>query len=281
MAHLAHPRLKRHGGQEEIMAEKPSLLVIVPSRLKQGADGKLFLEKAISSIARQSAAANLAIDIAVGVDPGQAAPGGTGFPANVRFVQAAAASQAAALNAAAKGFSHAYLAILEDDDEWHPSFLAVAMNALQRAAFVSSTQIEATPRGDVVCIYDFPTPSGWVMERKAWESVGGFDETYRYHLDNEWLGRLGNAGVKRAHLVEATAPLEPSRLMKLRPCLHLVLTNGGTASSLLRHQSPLPLVRRLVHEGSGMHAIGSDAQAQERSKTEIAQLKDRFGRIPW
>jgi len=263
------------------MAEKPSLLVIMPSRLKKGADGKLFLEKAIGSILRQSAAAKLTIDIAVGIDPGAAVPGKLDLPQNLRFVQAGAASQAAALNAAAKGLNHAYLAILEDDDEWHANFLDVAMNALQRVAFVSSTQIEFTPRGDVVCIYDFPTPSGWVMERKVWDGIGGFDETYRYHLDNEWLGRLGNSGVKRAHLVEATAPLEPSRLMKLRPCLHLVLANGGKTSGLLRHQSPLPLVRRLAHDGSGMHAIVSDLVAQQRSKTEMAQLKERFGHIPW
>lgn len=256
------------------------LLVIVPSRLKKGADGILLLEKAVRSILRQTVIPGLKIDVAVGVDPGSVVPSNLKFPQTVRFVHASAASQASALNTAAKALDHAHLAILEDDDEWHPDFLAVAMGALKRAEFISSTQLQFDARGEIICVFDFPTPSGWVMEKKVWESVGPFNENYRFHLDNEWLGRLAESGAKRAHLVESTAPLDQYWMM-LRPWLHNVLTQGGPTSSLLRHQSVIPLVRRLVHEGSGLHSIKVDLSARERSKLEHTWLMKRFGRIPW
>src|SRR5271154_2134330 len=166
---------------------RKSLLVIIPSRLRTGADGILFLEKAIRSIFHQSIAPKLAIDVVIGVDPGSAIPSNSQFLQTVRFVQSGAASQASALNAAARALDHSYFAILEDDDEWHPDYLMVAMEALNQAEFISSTQIQYDARGEVVCINDFPTPSGWVMGRKVWETIGAFNESYRFHLDSEWL----------------------------------------------------------------------------------------------
>ena len=88
-----------------------------------------------------------------------------------------------------------YIAFLEDDDLWSPDFLAVALNTLQQFDFVSSTQIDMSVDGQVQRISDFPTPSGWVMKRRTLETVGVFDEAYRWHLDSEWLGRLGDSGL--------------------------------------------------------------------------------------
>jgi hypothetical protein len=255
------------------MPDKRSLLVIISSRLKKGADGVLFLEKAIRSIFHQSIAHKLAIDVVIGVDPGSMIPSDAKFLQTVRFVQSGAASQASALNAAARELDHSYLAVLEDDDEWHPDYLMVAMDALNQVEFVSSTQIQFDVRGEVVCINDFPTPSGWVMGRKVWETIGAFNESYLLHLDSEWLGRLAESGIKRGHLVEATVPLDQHLMIMLRPWLHLVLTQGGPASSIVRHQSAFPLVRRLVHDGSGMHAIMVDPVMRERSQIEHAWLK--------
>jgi hypothetical protein len=262
------------------MPDKETLLVMIPSLLKKGADGVVFLEKAVRSILNQSIASTLAIDIAVGLDPGSTAPSDLKLPQTVRFFQSEGQSPAYQVNAASRAFDHSYVAILEDDDEWHPDFLGVAMQALKRVEFVSSTQLQYNAKGEIICIYDFPTPSGWVMGRKAWEAVGAFDESYRLHQDNEWLGRLAEAGLKRAHLVEATAPADEGWIM-LRPWLNNVLTLGGPASRLFRHQSVVPLVRRLVHDASIMYAIRSDPAVAKQSQSEYARLNQRFGRTPW
>jgi len=260
---------------------RESLLVIIPSRLQRGADGDLMLRKAIASVLRQSAASLFDIDLVIGVDPGAAVPADLDLPWTVRFVEAGAPSQAAALNAAARSLDHSYLAILEDDDEWHPEFLGLAIEALKCADFVSSTQLEVDTRGENVSIFDFPTPSGWVMRRAVWERVGPFDEAYHFHLDNEWLGRLAEAGARRSHFIEATAPVEAARVAVMRPDLHRVVTQGGPSSTLLRHHVPIPLVRRAVHPGSGMHAVRTDPEAQGRFQEEYAKLRQRYGHVPW
>jgi hypothetical protein len=257
-----------------------SLLVIIPSRLQRDATGDFMLRKAVASVFRQSAVSELDINLVIGVDPGATVPAGLDLP-SVRFVEAGAPSQAAALNAAARSLDHSYLAILEDDDEWHTKFLSLAIEALKSADFVSSTQLEVDARGENIAIFDFPTPSGWVMRRAVWERVGPFDDTYRFHLDNEWLGRLGEAGTRRIHLIEATAPIEVARVASLRPDLHRVVTQGGPSSTLMRHHIPVPLVRRAVHPGSGMHTALTDPAAEARYRKESAQLQQQYGRMPW
>ena len=260
------------------------LLVIVPSRLERIGSGRLFLAKALDSIAAQRLPSGLdvTVEISIGVDPGAMLPVDLILPENARVSHAAARSQASALNAAAEGIDHDFIAILEDDDQWLPGHLETSVQALQDRAldFVSSTQLQIDASGEVASIFDFPTPSGWVMRRAVWQSVGPFDTSYRYHLDNEWLGRLAASGFQRGHLVECTAPLEP-RWMSVRPWLHHVLTNGGPRSTLLRHDQPAPLVHRMVHAGSGMSAVASDAVAHSRSQQEYERLARKYGRIPW
>lgn len=260
---------------------RESLLLIIPSRLHRGVDGDFLLRRAIASVVRQSAASILDIDLVVGIDSAATIPAELNLPRTVRFAEGGVASQAAALNAAARFLDHSYLAILEDDDEWHPEFLGLAIEALQHSDFVSSTQLEVDTQGEPISIFDFPTPSGWVMRRAVWERVGPFDEAYHFHLDNEWLGRLAEAGVRRGHFVESTAPVEASQLAALRPDLHRVVTQGGPCSILLRHHLPNPLVRRAVHPGSAMHAIQTDLEAQARFRQESAKLRVRYGHLPW
>jgi hypothetical protein len=260
--------------------ERPRILVVIPSRLERARDGRYFLEKAIASIATQKPARDIAVDVVVGIDPGAAVPLLLTGPF-VRFVSAPEASQASALNAAASLFDHDLIAFLEDDDLWSEQFLEVALPALDRAPFVSSTQLEVDAAGEVICINDFPTPSGWIMRRDVWTAVGPFDASYRYHLDNDWLGRLGESGFPRLHLVEATAPLHPQVLKTLRPRLHRALAFSGGRTELARHKYALPLVRRLVHLGSGMAHIQTDADSRAASDVEHARLVERFGRIPW
>lgn len=261
-------------------AKKPSLLVIIPSRLAKSQGGFYFLERAVKSIRAQRNADQLDIEVAVGVDPGVALPDSEAL-AGVRLEVSAAPSQAAALNAAARRFDHDYIALLEDDDVWAPAFLGVAMNGLRQADFISSTQLEVTDQGEIVYINDFATPSGWVMHRRVWEAVGGFNEAFRFHLDNEWLGRLAASGHSRLHLIEATAPVAPDRIRAGRPRLGLVLSNGGPNVRLARHPFMTPLVRRTVHPGSGMAQIVADPEKYKLSMAENQTLIQRFGRLPW
>ena len=260
------------------------LLVIVPTRLKRNGAGRLFLAHALDSIAAQTLPSDLDVDveISIGVDPGAVLPADLTLPAAATVSEAATPSQASALNAAAGVFDHDVLAILEDDDHWLPGHLEKSLRALHEREldFVSSTQLQVDEAGEISSIFDFPTPSGWVMRRTVWESVGPFDTSYRYHLDNDWLGRLAARGFRRGHLVECTAPLEP-RWMMMRPWLHHVLTNGGPHSTLLRHDQPSPLVQRMVHAGSGMAAVANDGAAQSTSRHEYERLAHTYGRIPW
>jgi hypothetical protein len=54
--------------------------------------------------------------------------------------------------------------------------------------------------------------------------------------------------------------------MVMRPWLKNVLTHGGPHSTLLRHGNAVPNVRRLIHGGSGMAAIGLDPTAHATSR---------------
>lgn len=261
-----------------------NLLILMPSRFKRRASGRLFLCDALESIAAQRIPADQAfrIEIAIGADPGTEIPDDLSLPSNATVSRAASPSQAAALNAAAAAFDHDVLAILEDDDQWLPDHLDTSLGALRQHAldFVSNTQLQVDESGRVASIFDFPTPSGWVMRREVWHAVGPFDGSYRYHLDNDWLGRLASRGFRRGHLVESTAPLD-TRWMVMRPWLKNVLTNGGPHSTLVRHGNPVPNVRRLIHVGSGMSAIGSDPVAHATSTQEYERLSRTYGRIPW
>lgn len=266
------------------MGDSMNLLIVVPSRLKRNALGRLFLSESLDSIAAQRPPADTAvrIEIAIGVDPGAEIPDDLSLPSNATVSRAASPSQAAALNAATKAFDHDFLAILEDDDQWLPDHLQTSLGALRQHAldFVSTTQLQVDESGQIASIFDFPTPSGWVMRREVWHSVGPFDDSYRYHLDNEWLGRLASRGFRRGHLVEATAPVD-ARWMVMRPWLKNVLTHGGPRSTLFRHGNPVPNVRRLIHGGSGMTAINVDPTAHASSTLEYERLARTYGRIPW
>ena len=260
------------------------LLVLVPTRLKRNQAGQLFLAQALQSIAGQKIPSDLDVrmEISIGVDPCAVLPDDLSMPPNATVSEAAFASQTFALNAAAARFDHDFLAILEDDDQWLPSFLHVSLVALQQKEldFVSSTQLQIDESGEIVSIFDFPTPSGWVMRRMVWETVGPFDTSFQYHIDNEWLGRLALNGFRRAHLVEATAPIDVA-WMSVRPWLKNFMKSAGQHATLLRHGNPSPLVRRTVHAGSGMASVRADATAKATSQREYARLVERFGRIPW
>ena len=262
--------------------KKRSLTVIIPSR-SQPRQAQ-FLERAAASIRAQTAISNFDLAILIGVDKGEAAglQGGIARSLNLNVIESRGRSQAAALNAVIRCADSEFVAFLEDDDLWHPHYLEFAETALTSGtAFVSSTQVEFDESDTLLRINDFPTPSGWIMPLSTLRKVGEFNEEYRFHLDNEWLGRLSETKLSRVHLVEATAPLDPRQIAQVRPWLFNVIQWGGGFTRLGRHALPYPLIRRLVHSESGMGQISTNASYQEISKKECSQLQSRFGRMPW
>jgi hypothetical protein len=259
----------------------PTLSILIPSRLERDTAGKLFLESAVASIRAQTGH-SMALQILVGIDAGAPVPPGLDSRLGVHFVESQGKSQAAALNAASRAMTGDFVAILEDDDQWNAGFLFCAVSMLREDFdFSSSTQLEVTPDRKIIRVTEFPTPSGWVMRRALWDRVGLFNEEYRFHLDNEWLGRLGETDARRVHLCEATTPMDYNTLAQSRPFLGELLQKGKPKVELARHDSPWPLVTRLCHPGSGMAQVRDNDAARERSDAEAAQLEKRFGHRPW
>ena len=139
--------------------------------------------------------------IIIGINADATIPPNLAADTTLVFARSGGHSQAAALNAAAKLIAGDLVAILEDDDQWHPQFLRYALGALAGADFASSTLLEIGPDQTVRCVNDFPTPSGWLVKRATWDAVGEFNERFRWHLDNEWLGRLAQKGHRRVPLL--------------------------------------------------------------------------------
>lgn len=264
-----------------------SLDVVIPSR-NQPQQG-VFLEKAVRSIETQTILSALNVRILIAADPGvQSSVIPVSDRCSIRVLEADRPSQASALNAGLSVAEASYVAFLEDDDQWEPPFLEVALPSLQQLSssgrslgLVSSTQLEVDSSGDVERVNDFATPSGWLTTSSTLKAVGPFDSSFRWHLDNDWLGRAFAQRVPRLHWVESTAPLKPQHLAQVRPWLLKVLQLSGGTCQLRRHHCPTPLIRRLVHPGSGMAQIAMDPERQKQSRDEQARLRSLYGRCPW
>ena len=248
-----------------------------------GKFGQYFIEHAIESASAQELDQSVTIHFFVGIDPDTEVPATLANHPQLTFVRGTGKAQVAALNAAIRAVDASWdlIGFLEDDDQWLPQYLGVALRALDSFDFVSSTQLEVDERGEVVRINDFATPSGWLMRRSTFERVGAINPSSKWHYDNEWLGRLAATGLRRAHLVEGTAPGTLQDAIQVRPWLANVLRFGGPNVHLVRHGYVLPLVRRLVHRGSGTSDVGQGGTAKAESNAEYQWLIDRFGRIPW
>ncbi len=260
-----------------------SIAVVIPSRLEGGKGSKLFVEQAIEAAGMQAIPSGIRLSFLVGIDADAQVPPCFDRRPDVSFVRSRGRGQAAAINAAASAAAqnHDFIALLEDDDRWEPNFLAWALSFLDTCDFVSSNQLEIDAEGRCIRVNDFPTPSGWIMATDLWRTVGPFDESFRWHLDNDWLGRLAFSHANRVHLVEATAPIAVDSCAQVRPWIANVLTQGGPRSAVRRHLSSRPLVRRLVHPDSGMYRIATNPAAAAESQNEYQQLIARYGRIPW
>ncbi|MCB4804469.1 hypothetical protein QO001_004443 [Methylobacterium brachiatum] len=264
------------------------IAIITPSRLKRstlvGKSDLYFLEHAVASAAAQELIdKQITIHFFVGIDADTVIPARLADHPQLTFVRSDCKAQVPALNAAIRAVDASWdlVGFLEDDDRWLPQYLAVAIRALEGFDFVSSTQLEVNEADEPVRINDFPAPSGWLMRRSTFEKVGAINPASKWHYDNEWLGRLAETGLRRAHLVEATAPWTMDDAFQVRPWLANVLRFGGPNIHLVRHGFVLPLVYRLVHPGSGTSHVGGGGTAKTESNAEYQWLVDRFGRIPW
>jgi hypothetical protein len=243
-------------GQGSTMAK---ISVVIPSRLQGPRDdpsAPWFVERAVACVRGQSIfRKGFVPEIIIGVDPGMAGLAMQRLGHSAMVAEAAVGLQSAALNAAIAKVSGDHAAFLEDDDLWAPDYLERALSLFAQFQFASSTHLERTVDGLVVRIVDYPTPSSWVMPRATLDRVGGFDESYRWHLDSEWIGRLNEQRIARVHFVEATAPIEIEAIRSTRPNLWNILVCAAEFCSFSRHESPWPLVMRTVHPGSGMAQI--------------------------
>ena len=156
----------------------------------------------------QTIANQFAITFLVGVDKGCQLEPAVSDTLGVSCIESDGASQAKALNIAIRQVHEGFVAFLEDDDQWMPDYLNFAMKEIALCDFVSSTQVELDETDELIRINDFPTPSGWFMTSSTLKRVGEFNESYRFHIDNEWLGRLSETKLKRIHMVESTAPVQ-------------------------------------------------------------------------
>lgn len=255
-----------------------TLSIIIPSRTQpqQGA----FLRKAVASIRAQTVQGRIPFEILIGLDAGAAPPTDFTPDSDTVFVEGYAKSQAAALNGAFARSTGDHLAILEDDDRWHPNYLEVMLDVAQHAPLVTTNEIAIDEAGKVLYLSDSATPSAWVMTRDVWRTVGAFDDAYRYHMDCDWLGRARACGVSRIHLVEAEADLTPETLDQNRPMVAELMRQGGAFLRIAAHGLKSPLVVRMRHDGAGMSIIATNAEAGARSSQEAAQLMARYGYIP-
>ena len=261
-----------------------SVAIVIPSRLAGSTNRVLFVEQAVAAARAQTRPADIRLAFFIGIDSDAQVPPSLGLQPDITFARSAGRSQSAAINTAAHAAAaggHDFIAMLEDDDQWEANFLAWSLTALESCDFVSSNQLEIDAKERAIRVNDFPTPSGWMMTTDLWRRVGPFDESLRWHVDNDWLGRLALSGAKRIHLVEATAPVTLQTCAQVRPWIANVLTQGGPNSTVKRHLSSRPLIRRMVHHGSGMYRIATDPVAAAQSQDEYQQLASRYGRIPW
>ncbi len=252
--------------------------VIIPSRLALRPGGsiledhgqELWLDGAVASVLGQQGFDPADWEIYVGVDPMAVVP--ARFYDHVAVVQAQRPGQAAAVNAAADlAVLHAdVIALLEDDDRWRPEKTRVQLGHLGDAPFVSCSQrlfdVAGVDTGNVV---HYPSPSGWIMTAALWNKLRGFDPSYRWLLDMEWLGRLNALGRRRVHVTS-------NRIQA-----GYGLVEVSQRATVATYEEPDFLVARTVNPQGGMMRVQSDVQAEREAGEEEARIRKAFGHMPW
>ena len=252
--------------------------VIIPSRLQTRPGGRdlvefgpeLWLDGALANVAHQDWGF-LNVKIFVGVDEGALVPAHISNHATV--VWSPGRGQSATVNvaaAAALGWGADILLFLEDDDRWLRAKTTIQLPMLDHFDFVSCSQELVDEKGRKVGTNDYPVPSSWGMKASVWETVGGFNENMKWLVDTEWLGRLSQSKIRRAHLIpEGTVdPVNKlsfvSKFSEVVPCSEREF-----------------LVARTVNGRGGMATISGSKEAGDEADAEAEAMRKRFGFDPW
>lgn len=255
--------------------------VIVPSLPSRYA----MLKQALESIRSQQS--DVKVQIIVAMQTGETPADPPFHFDDVDYIDAA--NQSAKINAGVAAATYPLIAILHDDDRWHPQFLHHALKEIETADFVSSTALQTDADDEIIAIADCPVPSGWVFTKQLFEKVGGWSQECQFHPDSEWLGRLGETpNVRRAHLMENFAPAPRIRIggewrynqLAARPLFMTFLQQARPPPRIVRHNCPMPLVNHRQHAGGIMQRI-NEPERWMVSQWEYQRLIERFGRIPW
>ena len=174
-------------------------------------DRPLLLAEAVAGVARQSLAP---LELRIGDDGTTATVDASCAPRAIAttVIRTGACGTGAARNRAAGGARGETLAFLDDDDRWRPGHLAGLAAALADPAvgfaYADSVVVreELRPDGTRVELArrviahewdpalmrtdDFIPPSAWLVRRDLFERLGGFDETFRFSEDWDFLMRL-------------------------------------------------------------------------------------------
>ena len=230
-----------------------TISVVIPTREHVNpATGRPYFERAVASAEAQ--VGDFQVNATVGVDRSPAPIG-----------------QAKIVNEVVARCDGDFLAFLEDDDTWDPNKLSVQLPLLEHFDLVTCNQREVNERGAFLSYSYYPTPSGWLMRRSTWDLVGGLDERLRFHVDTDWLGRANQVGLRRVHIVQATADTKIGNW-----------TTNMTASSIVVGPLPEPLVTRTIRDGSITGRIKRDREFRIRSDLDYQTIRRRFGgSLPW
>ena len=195
------------------MPAGPGVTVVMVTR-----DRPALLADALASVARQSLRP---IEVRIGndgdADPGAALGAIGGIEAVV--IPTGGRGAAGARNRASHGARGEVLAFLDDDDRWLPSHIAALAAALVEPAVdlafsdCAVVREELSPDGARADLErrviahewdgalmrsdDFIPPSAWAVRRTLFEGLQGFDESFRFSEDWDFLMRAARLTTPR------------------------------------------------------------------------------------
>jgi glycosyltransferase involved in cell wall biosynthesis len=229
------PEQQRHHLGFGFHSRSPVISVVIP--LYNGED---FIEEALRSVIAQT----LPADEIIVVDDGSTDHGAEKVKRfatdhQIRLIQRPNAGQSAARNI---GVDHAHgdlIAFLDQDDIWYPNHLAELVKPFREKreipfgwsysdldevgekgelisrGFLSTMNISHPKRDLVTCLgHDmFILPSASLVSRKAFQSVGGFDERLSGYEDDDLFLRLFQAGFDSDYIARPLSKwrMHPSR----------------------------------------------------------------------
>lgn len=225
------------------MADELAVTCVVPTH-----DRPELLARALRSVLAQTRAP---ASVIVVDDTGSARAVVDGLPGRVRYVRSWSGTAGASRNLGAALAETPFVAFLDDDDTWHPTFLARCVAELT-AEPVAEPVAESTvdfvaawtwycraghrrPGGSLPpvltagdCLHRNPglTGSNFVVRTEVFRRVGGFDATLPVNSDLDLLVRALDLGLRYA--------VVPERLVVQyrNGCGHLSSRGPGRASGL-------------------------------------------------